>query len=99
MRALFILGTIVDVLFAAFLLIAVGWIVDSWDDPAGAWVGVVVTTIWAIALLMSAGAPFVGARLRRRKASPERVLLAVWAPPALLAAFTLAGFLIFSREQ
>lgn len=54
-RAFLILGAALDVLLALFLLVVSGWVVDSWRDPNGAWVGVVVTTIWLIAFLLSAG--------------------------------------------
>ena len=43
-RAFLIAGAFVDVLLALFLLLVFGWVMDSWHDPKGTWVGIVVTT-------------------------------------------------------
>jgi hypothetical protein len=93
-RAFVILGMAFDVLIALFLLIVVGWIVDAWNDR-DPWAGPVVTTIWLVALVMSAGAPILAYRLRQRQATPGKVALAVWLPAIVLVAVTMAGFAIF----
>jgi hypothetical protein len=38
-RAFIVLGVVLDVLIALFLVLVFGWIVDSWHDPKGVWVG------------------------------------------------------------
>jgi hypothetical protein len=94
MNALVILGVVVDVLMALFLLLVFGWIMDSWHDPNGAWVGVVVTTLWLLAFISTAGAAALGLRLRHRRAPPGRVALVVWLPAALLIGICVIGFTI-----
>jgi len=94
MRALIILGAAIDILLALFLLLVSGWIVDSWHDPKGAWVGISVTTMWLIAFAALAGAPLLARRQRRKGASLERVALTVWAPSMVLVGITMIGFLI-----
>lgn len=95
-RAFLIFGALVDVLLALLLLLAGGWVVDSWHDPKGAWVGIVVTTLWLVAFVLSAGAVPLGYVLTRRGSRPGRVALAVWLPVLLLVGITTIGFLIFS---
>jgi hypothetical protein len=93
-RAFLILGALIDGLLALFLLIVSGWIIDSWHDPNGAWVGVSVTTIWLCSFVLAAGAAPVGYRLSRRGSPPARVALVVWLPVVVLVGITLIGFLI-----
>jgi len=94
-RALLIVGAAVDILLALFLLLVFGWIMDSWHDPNGAWVGVVVTAAWLTAFALSAGAPLVGYRLNRRGAAPGRIALAIWLPAIVIVGVTIVGFLVF----
>jgi hypothetical protein len=84
----------IDVLMAAFLLLVFGWILDSWKDPVP-WTGPIVTTVWTIAFVMSAGAPLVARWLRRRQASYGRVALVAWMPVMVLVGLTLVGFVVF----
>jgi hypothetical protein len=93
-RAFLILGAFVDVLLALFLLLVFGWVMDSWHDPKGAWVGIVVTTVWVGAFVLSAGAAPLGYRLTRRRSRPARVALVVWLPIVVLVGTTLIGFMI-----
>jgi hypothetical protein len=67
---------------------------DSWHDPNGAWVGVVVTMLWLLAFISTAGAAALGLRLRHRRAPPGRVALVVWLPAALLIGICVIGFTI-----
>ena len=92
MRAFIVLGVVLDVLIALFLVLVFGWIVDSWHDPKGVWVGLVVTSIWVLAFGLSVAAPVVGLRLRRRRASPARTMLVVWLPTLLITGVTIVGF-------
>ena len=94
MRALIILGAAIDILLALFLLLVFGWIVDSWHDPKGAWVGVSVTAAWLISFAAVAGAPLLAWRQKRRSASLGRVALLVWAPSIVLVGITIIGFMI-----
>jgi hypothetical protein len=94
MRALIILGAAIDILLALFLLLVFGWIIDSWHDPKGAWVGVSVTAMWLIAVVALAGAPLLAWRQRRRGASRERAALIVWTPSIALVGITIIGFMI-----
>jgi hypothetical protein len=94
MNALVILGVVVDVLMALLLLLVFGWIMDSWHDPNGAWVGVVVTTLWLLAFISTTGAAGLGLRLRHRRVPPGRVALVVWLPAALLVGICVIGFTI-----
>ena len=93
-RAFLILGGLVDILIALFLLLVFGWIVDSWHDPNGAWVGVVATTLWLGAFVLSAGAPIEGYRLSRRGAPYRRIALTVWLPACILTGICVIGFAI-----
>jgi hypothetical protein len=93
-RAVLILGAALDILLALFLLLVFGWVIDSWHDPNGAWVGVVVTTLWLIAFVLCAGAPLLGYVLSRRQAAPGRIALAIWLPALVLIGVTTVGFMI-----
>ena len=93
-RAFLIAGAVVDVLLALFLLLVFGWIMDSWHDPNGAWVGVVVTALWLGAFVLAAGAAPLGYRLARRQSPPARVALVVWMPVVVLVGTTVVGFMI-----
>jgi hypothetical protein len=92
--ALQIVGALFDTLIALLLMIVAGWVMDSWHDR-DPWAGPVVTTFWAIAFVLSAGAPIVGYRMARRGARPGRVALAVWLPALCLVAICAVGFIIF----
>ena len=93
-RAFVVAGAAFDLLIAVFLLIVSGWIVDSWHDPKDPWAGPIVTTAWAIAFLLSAGAPILAYRLSRRHAPPGRVALAVWLPAVVLVAICGIGLIL-----
>jgi hypothetical protein len=93
-RAVLILGVVVDILIALFLLLVFGFIMDSWHDPNGAWVGVTVTMLWFIAFALSAGAPILAYWLTRRQSPPGRVALAIWLPALVLIGVTAVGFMI-----
>jgi biotin transporter BioY len=92
-RAFLVIGVIIDLLIALILLIVVGWIVDSWHDR-DPWAGPIVTTLWSIALVLSAGAPILAYWFSRRKAAPGKVALAVWLPAVLLVTICVVGFII-----
>jgi hypothetical protein len=94
MTALLILGVVVDVLMALFLLVVSGWIIDSWHDPNGAWVGIAATSFWLVAFVLSAGAPILGYVLKRRGSSAGRVAFTVWFPACLLIGICIVGFMI-----
>jgi hypothetical protein len=79
-RFFLIAGAALDILLALFLLLVFGYVVDSWDDPNGTWVGYVVTTVWLIAFVLCAGAPIWGYRLSRSSPTPGRLALVVWLP-------------------
>ena len=91
LRAFIVLGVVLDVLIALFLVLVFGWIVDSWHDPKGVWVGLVVTSTWLLAFGLSVTAPLVGLRMRRRHASPARTILVVWLPTLLIAGSRSSG--------
>ena len=93
-RAFLIFGAVLDILLALFLLLVFGWIMDSWHDPNGAWVGIVVTSVWLLAFALSAGAPLAAYWLHRRRATPARVALVTWLPALLIVGVTLVGFII-----
>ena len=93
-RAVLILGAVLDILLALFLLLVFGFVMDSWHDPNGAWVGVVVTTLWLAAFVLSAGAPVLGYWLNRRQSAPGRVALIIWSPTILIVGITVIGFMI-----
>ena len=90
-----ILGFMNVLLLALFLLIVFGWILDSWHDPNGPWVGVIVTGLWSIAFLLSAGSPVLAYWLSRRKAAEGCVALAVWLPAIVLVTICAVGFIVF----
>lgn len=94
MRALIIVGAAIDILLALFLLLVFGWIIDSWHDPKGAWVGISVTAVWLITFAALAGAPLLAWRQKRKDASSARVALIVWAPSIVLVVITLIGFMV-----
>jgi hypothetical protein len=94
MTALLILGVIVDVLMALFLVLVFGWIIDSWHDPNGAWVGIAATSFWLFAFVLSAGAPILGYVLKRRGSPAGRIALAVWVPAFVLIGICVIGFAI-----
>ena len=93
-RAFLILGVVLDILLALFLVLVFGWVMDSWHDPNGAWVGATVTMLWFIAFALSAGAPLLAYWLTRRQSSPGRVALAIWLPALVLIGVTAVGFMI-----
>jgi len=93
-RAFLILGGIVDVLIALFLVLVFGWIMDSWHDPNGAWVGIAVTGSWLAAFALSAGSAFVGWRMHHRGAPSGRVALVLWLPALLLIGVCAIGFMV-----
>jgi hypothetical protein len=88
------LGAFVDVLLALFLLLVSGYVMDSWHDSKGAWVGIVVTSVWVAAFAIAAGAAPLGYRLASRQSAPGRVALIVWFPVLVLVGLTLVGFII-----
>ena len=93
-RALLILGAAFDILLALFLLLVFGWVIDSWHDPKGAWVGFAVTAAWLIAFVPSVAAPLIGYRLNSRQSAPARVALVVWLPTIVIIAVSIVGFMI-----
>lgn len=93
-RAFLVVGAAVDLLIAVFLVIVFGWILDSWHDPRDPWAGPIVTTLWSIAFVLSAGAPILAYWLSRRRAAPGRVALAVWLPAVLLVAICVVGLIL-----
>jgi hypothetical protein len=97
-RAFVAIGVIIDLLMVGLLVIVSGWIIDSWHDR-DPWAGPVVTTFWAAALIVSAGGPILAYVLRRRAAPPERIVLAVWAPPLVLVGLSAIGFLVFTPKE
>jgi hypothetical protein len=94
LRTVLIIGTVVDSLLALFLVLVFGFVMDSWHDPNGAWVGVVVTAAWLIAFVLSAAGPVVGYRLKRRGSTPGRIALAIWLPTIVLVGLTVVGFMV-----
>ena len=86
-----VLGAFIDALLALFLLLVFGWVLDSWHDPNGAWVGIVVTTVWLSAFRAAAGAAPLAYRLTRRQSQPTRVALVVWSPVVVLVGTTIIG--------
>src|SRR5262245_28545065 len=98
-RAFVVLGMAFDILIALFLLVVSGWIIDAWYDPRERWAGPVTTTLWLIAFVMSAGAPILAYRLRRRQAAPGKIVMAAWLPAIVLVGITMLGFLIFPIER
>jgi hypothetical protein len=95
LRAVVILGVVIDVLLTLLLILVFGWIIDSWHDPKGAWVGISATSLWLSAFVVTAGGPLLGYVLKRRGSTPGRVALAVWLPAIILTGICAIGFLIF----
>ena len=93
-RPLFVIGGAIDLMIAAFLIIVFGWILDSWSDPKGLWVGVIVTACWLVAFLLAAGAPILAYRLNKGHATPARVGLTIWFPVLLLGAICVLGLIL-----
>jgi biotin transporter BioY len=93
-RAFLVIGIGIDLLIAVFLVIVFGWILDSWHDPREPWAGPIVTTLWSIAFLLSAGAPVLAYWLKRRQAALARIALAVWLPAIVLIAICAAGLIL-----
>ena len=93
-RAFLILGAAFDILLALFLVLVFGYVMDSWHDPNGAWVGFAVTAAWLIAFVPSAGAPIVGYLLNRRRSPRARVALIVWLPAMLIIGITTIGLML-----
>ncbi len=81
-------------LVALLLLLVFGYVMDSWHDPNGAWVGVVVTATWLAAFVLSGGAAPLGYRLTRRHSPRARVALVIWLPVVVLVGITLIGLMI-----
>jgi hypothetical protein len=90
-RAFVLMGALADLAIAVFLVIVVGWVLDSWHDPRDRWAGPIVTSAWAIAFLLTAGAPVLGFWLHRRNTTVGKVALVVWLPALLLIAITVVG--------
>ncbi len=79
-RAGFILGAAVDLIVVLLLLLAFGWVIDSWHDTRVPYTGVIVTAAWLVALLFAAGLAVLAYGLRRRHAKPGHVLVTLWLP-------------------
>jgi hypothetical protein len=93
-RAVVTIGAGLDLLIALFLFIAFGRVLDSWHDPREPWAGPIVTTLWSIAFVSSAGAPILGYWLKRRNAEPGRIALIVWLPAIVLIAICTVGLIV-----
>jgi hypothetical protein len=93
-RAFLILGAAFDILLALFLVLVFGYVMDSWHDPKGAWVGIAVTGAWLMAFVPSAGAPLLGYVLNRRRSPHARVALIVWLPVLMIVGVSTIGLLI-----
>ena len=93
-RAFLVIGIGIDLLIAVFLMIVFGWILDSWHDPREPWAGPIVTTLWSIGFVLSAGAPILAYWLKRRQAAPARIALAEWLPAILLIAICAVGLIL-----
>jgi hypothetical protein len=93
-RTFLIMGGALDLLIALLLVIVFGWILDSWHDAPVPWAGPIMTSLWLIAFVLSAGAPILGYYLSRRKAPPGRIVLAAWLPAGLLIAVCVVGLII-----
>jgi hypothetical protein len=94
-RPFVVLGAVIDIAMALFLLIVVGWILDSWNDR-DPWMGPVSTALWLASFLLCVSGPVVAYHLKRRKAAPGAVLVAVWMPSVMLTVLTTIGFIIFT---
>jgi amino acid transporter len=95
-RALLIAGAALDIALALFLLLVFGFVIDSWQDPNGRWVGVVVTTAWLIAFVLCGGAPILAYRMSRSSPRPGRLALVVWFPFLAIVACTILLQIVFS---
>lgn len=93
-RAFLVLGAVLDILLALFLVLVFGYVMDSWHDPNGAWVGIAVTGAWLMAFVPSAAAPLLGYVLNRRRSSPARVALIVWLPTIVIVAVCTIGLML-----
>ena len=93
-RAFLILGAAFDILLALFLLLVFGYVLDSWHDPKGGWVGVVVTTAWLIAFVLTVTAPLLGYWLNRKRSTRGRIALAVWLPTVLIVGISVVGLML-----
>ena len=93
-RTFLILGAALDILLALFLVLVFGWVWDSWRDPNGQWVGVVVTICWFIAFGLCAGAPILGYYLNRRNSTLGRIALAVWLPALVIVGVSVVGLML-----
>ena len=91
-RAFLIVGAVFDILLALFLLLVFGYVLDSWHDPNGAWVGFAVTACWLLAFVPSAVAPLAGYVLNRRRSTPGRIALVVWLPAIVIVTVSMVGF-------
>jgi hypothetical protein len=93
-RAGFFFGVAVDLLVVFLLLLAFGWVVDSWQDRRVPNTGVIVTVAWLVAMLLAAGSPVLAYGLHRRQAKSGHVLLALWLPTLLLITLCAVGLII-----
>jgi hypothetical protein len=93
-RAFVAIGAGLDLLIALFLLVVFGFVLDSWHDPREPLAGPIVTTLWSIAFVSSAGAPILGYWLKRRKAAPGRIASVVWLPAIVFLAICVVGLIV-----
>jgi hypothetical protein len=93
-RAGFIFGIAVNLLVVLLLLLAFGWVIDSWHDTRVPYTGVIVTTAWLVAMLFAAGSPALAYGLHRRNATPGHVLVTLWLPTLLLITLCVVGLII-----
>ena len=93
-RAGVILGVAVDVLFAGLLLLAFGWVIESWNDTRAAYAGLIVTGAWAIAFAFVVGAPILAYGLLRRHGNRKQVMVTLWLPAMLFATLCVVGLVI-----
>jgi hypothetical protein len=93
-RAFVAIGAGLDLLIALFLVIVFGFVLDSWHDPREPLAGPIVTTLWSIAFVSSAGAPILGYWLKRRKAAAGTIAWVVWLPAIVLIAICVVGLII-----
>jgi hypothetical protein len=93
-RAFLIIGAVVDLLAALFLVIIFGFILDSWNDPVMPWAGPIMTVFWSAAFILCAGAPIFGYWLSRRSAPHGRIALAVWLPTLVIIAVSAVALVL-----
>ena len=93
-RAGVILGVAVDLLVVLMLLLAFGWVIDSWQDRRVPHAGVIVTTAWLVGMLFAAGSPVLAYGLHRHRAKPGHVLVTLWLPTLLLITLCVVGLII-----